>query len=74
MQHQKLSEKANALKGAAEIFKKKGFNATSMDELMVATGMNRSRLYGSFGDKHNLYLQALAYSKNSLALIFFSNS
>jgi len=36
-----------------------GYAATSLDDLSAATGLNRPSLYGAFGDKHALYLQAL---------------
>jgi TetR/AcrR family transcriptional repressor of nem operon len=60
----KLFDKAKALEVVAEIFRKKGYNATSIDELMTATGVTRSKLYRLFNDKHSLYVQSLAFSKN----------
>ena len=39
-----------------------------MDNLSAATGLNRPSLYGAFGDKHALYLQALhLYTEQSNA-------
>ena len=35
-----------------------GFAATSLETLSAATGLNRPSLYGAFGDKRALYLQA----------------
>ena len=35
-----------------------GFAATWLDDLSAATGLNRPSLYGAFGDKRALYLQA----------------
>ena len=35
-----------------------GFAATSLDDVSAATGLNRPSLYGAFGDKRALYLQA----------------
>ena len=41
-----------------------------MDDLSAATGLNRPSLYGAFGDKHALYLQALRlYTEQSNAAI-----
>lgn len=40
-------------------FWQRGYAATSLDDLSSATGLNRPSLYGAFGDKHALYLQAL---------------
>jgi AcrR family transcriptional regulator len=40
-------------------FWRQGYATTSLDDLSAATGLNRPSLYGAFGDKHELYLQAL---------------
>jgi hypothetical protein len=45
-----------ALAAAADVFWKKGYDGTSLDDLAAATGMNRPSLYAAFGDKHDLYL------------------
>jgi AcrR family transcriptional regulator len=50
-----------ALARALESFWQAGYAATSLDDLSEATGMNRPSLYGAFGDKHDLYLRALAH-------------
>jgi AcrR family transcriptional regulator len=47
-----------ALDRAMDVFWKDGFAATSLDDLSAATGMNRPSLYGAFGDKRALYIQA----------------
>ncbi len=58
----------NALAKAAGAFWKGGFAGTSLDELVVATGMNRPSLYAAFGDKHELYLKTLErYQRKSRA-------
>jgi AcrR family transcriptional regulator len=49
-----------ALARATKAFWESGFAATSLDDLALATGMNRPSLYGAFGDKHALYLKALS--------------
>jgi len=41
-----------------DAFWKDGFAATSLDDLSAATGLNRPSLYGAFGDKRALYVQA----------------
>ncbi|SMF77692.1 transcriptional regulator, TetR family [Tistlia consotensis] len=48
-----------ALDKAQETFWKRGYAATSLDELSAATGMNRPSLYNAFGDKRALYLKTL---------------
>jgi TetR/AcrR family transcriptional regulator, copper-responsive repressor len=48
-----------ALTEATKTFWRKGYSATSMDDLSAATDMNRPSLYNAFGDKHALYLTTL---------------
>jgi AcrR family transcriptional regulator len=36
-----------------------GYQATTLDDLMLATGMNRASLYATFGDKRQLFLRSL---------------
>lgn len=55
----KQFDEAIVLEKARNVFWKKGYNGTSMDELVKATGLSRSSIYDSFGDKHGLYLRAL---------------
>ena len=47
-----------ALTQAMDVFWKEGLSATSLDDLSLATGLNRPSLYGAFGDKRALYIQA----------------
>jgi len=47
------------LKQATEVFHDKGYNATSMQDLVDATGLNRSSIYNSFKNKLSLYLECL---------------
>lgn len=49
-----------ALRRAADAFWKTGYSGTSLDDLSAATGMNRPSLRAAFGDKHTIYLRALA--------------
>lgn len=48
-----------ALDKALRVFWAKGFAATSTDDLRQAMGIGRQSLYGAFGDKRTLYLEAL---------------
>lgn len=48
-----------ALDSAAEIFWTKGFSDTTLDDLSEAMGMGRPSIYNAFGDKEELFLQAL---------------
>jgi AcrR family transcriptional regulator len=57
-----------ALKQATDTFWKGGYSGTSLDSIAAATGMNPPSLYAAFGNKHGLYLEALArYWEISLA-------
>src|SRR6201992_324278 len=53
-----------ALGKALALFRKDGFAATSLDDLSAATGMNRPRLYGAFGDKRELYIKSYQRYRN----------
>jgi TetR/AcrR family transcriptional repressor of nem operon len=50
---------ADALSRAMELFSSKGYSETSMDDLVKATGVSRYGLYGTFGNKRELFEQAL---------------
>jgi AcrR family transcriptional regulator len=57
-----------ALKRATETFWKTGYSGTSLDNIAAATGMSPPSLYAAFGNKHALYMEALArYWEISLA-------
>ncbi len=44
---------------AMELFWLRGYGETSIDDLVRWTGVNRSGLYGTFGDKQDLFLKTL---------------
>lgn len=48
-----------ALDAAMNAFWEKGFDATTYDDLVAATGVNRPSLYAAFGDKGALFEAAL---------------
>jgi len=43
----------------SEVFWSKGFQATSLDDITTATGLNKGSLYSSFGNKEALFRLAL---------------
>ena len=47
------------LEAAMEAFWANGYEATSLSQLMEATGLHKGSLYQAFGDKHSLFLAAL---------------
>lgn len=48
-----------ALQGATEVFQAKGFEATSIQDLVDRLGISRQSLYDTFGDKQALWLASL---------------
>lgn len=44
---------------AMQVFWTRGYQATSLPDLMGATKLSRGSLYAAFGDKHSLFLLAL---------------
>ncbi|WP_447037292.1 TetR/AcrR family transcriptional regulator [Streptomyces sp. DSM 118878] len=54
-----------ALQSALELFWRRGYEATSMADLVEALGIGRASVYATFGNKHDLYLKALErYAQN----------
>lgn len=49
----------DVLDKAMEVFWQKGYEATSIQDLLAAMGISRGSLYDSFGDKHTLFLAVL---------------
>ena len=49
----------SALAKAMQIFWSRGYEATSVQDLVDGMGINRGSLYATFGDKRSLFLQAL---------------
>ncbi|AXB78923.1 TetR/AcrR family transcriptional regulator [Novosphingobium sp. P6W] len=59
-------DRESALEKATNVFWSKGFAATSTDDLLQAMGIGRQSLYNAFGDKRQLYLEALrTYQRNT---------
>lgn len=44
---------------ATRVFWRKGYENTSMADLIEATGLHKGSLYQAFGDKHSLFIRAL---------------
>jgi TetR/AcrR family transcriptional repressor of nem operon len=60
----KQFDEKEVLVKAREVFCQKGYNGTSMDDLVQATGLSRSSIYDTFGDKHGLFLKSLDQYRN----------
>jgi len=50
---------------AIQIFWHKGYNGTSMQDLVDGLGISRSSLYDTYTDKHTLFVKALESYQNS---------
>ena len=58
-------DETEVLAKAIKLFWQKGYNGTSMQDLVDTLGISRSSLYDTFGDKHQLYLKALQSYKQT---------
>jgi AcrR family transcriptional regulator len=71
MARPKEFDRDRALKKALDVFWQQGYEATSTDDLVRAIGIGRQSMYDTFGDKHQLYLEALRlYEANTGAALF----
>ena len=57
----KSFDRETVLAKAMEVFWEKGYEATSMQDLVEAMGIHRGSLYDTFRDKHHLFLEAIAH-------------
>ena len=57
-------EETLALDRAMHLFWQRGFDGTSMEDLVQATGVHRGSIYSTFGDKQALFLKALDHYLN----------
>ncbi|WP_213990349.1 TetR/AcrR family transcriptional regulator [Sodalis sp. dw_96] len=65
-------DRQRALVTAMELFWQKGYTATSMADLYLAMGINSPSLYAAFGNKEDLYLEAVAYYEEHIAPLLWS--
>jgi TetR/AcrR family transcriptional regulator, transcriptional repressor for nem operon len=49
----------DAIEKAMQVFWHKGYEATSMEDLLTAMDLNRGSLYDTFGDKRTLFLRVV---------------
>lgn len=61
-------DRDEAVAQAIRVFARHGYEAASTSDLLESMGIGRQSLYGAFGDKRRLFLEALRrYSEASLA-------
>ena len=54
-------DEARAVAAAADLFARRSYDGTSVDDLVTETGVHRGSLYNTFGSKRGLYLSALRH-------------
>lgn len=59
-----LFDKDDVIRKATSLFWEKGYNGTSMQDLVDVTGLNRSSIYNTFGDKFQLFSESLKFYRN----------
>jgi len=65
----KQFDQDQALSKALQLFWMKGYEATSMQELVEAMGVNRASLYQTYGNKYDLYVASMdRYIDTSIGL------
>jgi TetR/AcrR family transcriptional repressor of nem operon len=64
-------DRGEALKRAMAVFWEKGYEGTSTDDLVRAMGIGRQSIYDTFGDKHQLYLEALRLYEGNIGAELF---
>ena len=58
------------LDSAMQAFWVHGYEATSVQDLVERTGVNRASLYATYGDKHDLFLAALRHYRETRLHLF----
>jgi AcrR family transcriptional regulator len=58
----KLKSRQRILQSAAKLFTAKGYDNTSIDEIMASANMTRGAFYAHFANKSELYAHALIYA------------
>jgi TetR/AcrR family transcriptional repressor of nem operon len=59
MNRARTFEPSTTLSQVVELFSSKGYSETSMEDIVQTTGVSRYGLYGTFGNKRELFEQAL---------------
>lgn len=68
MARHKQFDREAVLDKAMRLFWRQGYEATSIQDLVAATGINRGSMYDTFGDKRRLFVEAIAlYARRSSA-------
>jgi len=68
---QKEFDRDEVVLKAITVFRDKGYEATSMQDLVEQMGINRFSLYATFTSKHDLFVEALQAYYDRVAVPFF---
>ncbi len=63
MARPKAFNEEEVLEKSMTLFWQKGYNATTIQDLVDATGINKPSIYNTYGDKENIFLKALDFYK-----------
>lgn len=66
-------DEESVLDNAMNIFWSKGFESTSVQDLVDETGLNRASMYASFGDKKALFLRVLDHYSQKISAKRFAD-
>jgi TetR/AcrR family transcriptional regulator, transcriptional repressor for nem operon len=70
MPRTKSFDQEEILDKATNLFWRQGYNGTPPQDILDTTGLSRSSLYDTYGDKHSLFLQCLQrYRETETAII-----
>ena len=59
-------EREEVVQKALAVFWRQGYQATSVQDLVAVTGLNRGSLYDTFGDKHGLFLAVVEHYRTTI--------
>jgi len=59
MNRPKQYDRDEVLEKATDLFWEKGFEATSMNEMVARANLNKHSLYSEFGDKEKLFIECI---------------
>jgi TetR/AcrR family transcriptional repressor of nem operon len=73
MSREKQFDEAHVLQQAIRVFWARGYEGTSMNDLVEAMGINRGSIYATYTNKHRLFMTALRYYDRTFRKEFFNS-
>ena len=71
MVRHKEYDRHDVLNKAVNLFWQKGYKASSMSDIVHATGLNTASMYKEFGDKDGLFEEALGFYRQNIVSVRF---